>query len=65
MSNFNVAELDRLIRHLRSKTQSHSETIGGWRREFKSDDCLAADYLETLRSELPHWQMPPEEESSR
>ena len=40
------AEIDKLIAHLRSKPQNHSENISGWNREFKSDECLAADALQ-------------------
>jgi hypothetical protein len=56
----NPEELDRLIKHLRTKPQDCHEYIGGWDRIFKSDYCLAADYLELLRAELPHWHYTPD-----
>ena len=45
-------ELERLIKHLRGKTQEASEKIGGFARRFKTDECLCADYLEELRRQL-------------
>lgn len=64
MSDLSPRELDRLIRHLREKDQFFIENIGGWRREVKTDHCIAADYLEALRRELPGWQLPPEPENT-
>jgi hypothetical protein len=55
--NATPEELDRLIKHFRSFPQVSSEIIGGYRREFRSDHCLAADYLQLLRAELPYWQI--------
>jgi hypothetical protein len=50
-------ELDHLIMHLRKQGQRQHEPMGGgYQRQFKSDACLAADYLEAMRAELPHWQ---------
>ena len=60
----NAEELDRLIRHLRKKDQSFIENIGGWRRVAKTDDCLAADYLDALRAELPQWQYKEEDQDA-
>lgn len=57
-------ELDRLIKHFRAFPQGSSEIIGGFHRKFRSDHCLAADYLEVLRAELPHWQI-QEDQSTR
>jgi hypothetical protein len=55
-TELHAEELGRLIRHLRKKPQSFIETIGGWRREARTDNCLVADYLEAMRAELPKWQ---------
>lgn len=48
MTELTPKELDRLIKHLRGQRQGESEIIGGYPREFKSNYCIAADYLEAL-----------------
>lgn len=49
--------LDRFIQHLRKRDQTFIESLGSWRRRVKTDHCVAADYLEALRAEVPHWQV--------